>query len=648
MGKTYHVSAQGSNRNQGDENAPFRTISRAAEVMEAGDRVIVHEGTYREWVKPARGGKNELSRIVYEAAPGEKVVIKGSEEVSDWEKVQGTVWKAVIPNRVFGDYNPYAVRLQGDWYLYPEYPLHTGEVYINGKSMYEADSLDSVKNPMVRTEGMSPSWAKHVEKISCSEDTVYQWYSVVDDENTTIYANFQKFDPRKEKVEINVRESCFYPRRKGIDFITVKGFEMAHAATRWAPPTADQQGLIGPRWSKGWIIQNNTIHDSKCIGISIGRDEFLQDKLESEHLRKSGHQYQLEAVFYAENEGWTKEHIGSHLICDNTIYNCGQDGIGGNLGCIFSKIVHNHIYNIGIKHEFFGHEIAGIKLHTAIDTEICDNWIHNCTLGTWMDWQAQGVRIHRNLYERNDRDLMIEVTHGPHIVDNNIFASDYNLDNMAQGGAYIHNLFCGTMYLEKQLDRATPYHFAHSTKVKGYAVVYGGDDRFYNNVFVGGTNSVSKEFVFGTAGYQDHPQSFEEYLREIDIKSNGHGHVRTFTQVKQPVYLAGNIYLNGAVSCGEKDCKCIDIDPNVRIEEEGESVYCSIDIPETMREIEADSIDSNLLGTVRLVEEGFQDPNGNKIQFDHDYTGIIRDNRIFAGPFQKLKSGENRILIWHK
>jgi hypothetical protein len=27
----------------------------------------------------------------------------------------------------------------GDWY-YSEVPLHTGEVYLDGKSMYEADS----------------------------------------------------------------------------------------------------------------------------------------------------------------------------------------------------------------------------------------------------------------------------------------------------------------------------------------------------------------------------------------------------------------------------------------------------------------------------------------------------------------------------
>lgn len=646
MAKIYHVSVSGNDGDTGDEASPFQTISKAAEVMEAGDKVIVHEGTYREWVKPKRGGRSNLKRIVYEAAPGERVIIKGSECISDWKQVEGTVWKTEINNELFRNYNPYQVKLQGDWYLYPEYPLHTGEVYLNGRAMYETDSLESVKHPVRRTEGIAPSWTKHTEKVLYPDDTIYQWYSIVGEKTTIIYANFHQYNPTEEEVEINVRESCFYPERRGIDYITVSGFEMAHAATRWAPPTADQQGMLGPRWAKGWIISNNIIHDSKCIGISIGRDRFLEDKLESEHLRKSGHQYQLEAVFYARSTGWAKEHVGSHLICNNIIFNCGQDGIGGNLGCIFSKIIHNHIYNIGVRHEFFGHEIAGIKLHTAIDTEISHNWIHNCTLGTWLDWQAQGANIHANIYERNDRDLMIEVTHGPHLIDNNIFGSEYNLDNMAQGGAYVHNLFCGTIYLEEQLDRATPYHFAHSTEVKGYAFVYGGDDRFYNNIFVGDGRNKSEEFVSGTRGYMGYPKSFEEYLKTIDELSNGHGHTSAFVKVKQPVYMEGNLYLNGAFSCEQERSNQKSWDPRVRIFEEKGEVYLEITLPEKIPEFSVDLIDSEKLGAVRIVEESFVDRDGNRLNFDHDYRGKIRGEKPDVGPIQDLRPGINRILLW--
>lgn len=654
----YHVAVQGNDKNSGEKMSPFRTISKAAKMMKAGDKAVVHEGVYREWVRPERGGKNDQCRITYEAAPGEKVVIKGSEVISHWENDGGTVWKAKISNELFGEYNPYAERMRGDWFLYPEYPLHTGEVYLNGKAMYEAASIEAVRKSEIREKGAGAYYPKRKEPILHPEDTIYQWKAVVNDDETIIYANFQGYNPNEQNVEINVRESCFYPEKRGIDFITVRGFEIAHGATNWAPPSANQQGLIGPRWSKGWVIENNIIHDSKCMGISIGRDDLLPEIREEERFRKSGHQRQLELIFAAGSIGWDKEHIGSHIIRDNVIYNCGQDGIGGNLGCIFSKICHNEIYNIGTRCEFFGYEIAGIKLHTAIDVEISGNWIHDCTLGTWLDWEAQGVHLHGNLYERNGRDLMIEVTHGPHLIENNIFASAHNLDNVSQGGAYVHNLFCGEICQLPELERVTPYHFAHSTAVKGYTFVYGGDDRFFNNIFVGGEKAGLDYTIFGeegvehshcgTIGYSDCPTSLEEYYEWIDQASRGRGNTEAYVTVKQPVYLGGNIYLNKAETCEGEKAFCLETDPHVKIIEEEQKVYLEMCFPEEAEAVSEKLIDSECLGTGRLVEELFLTAEGKNYVSRLDYEGIVREGHIPAGPFQQLHAGENRIEIWRR
>ena len=51
---------------------------------------------YRERVNPPRGGISDDKRIVYQAAPGEKVVIKGSEIIKSWEKVADGVWKVTL------------------------------------------------------------------------------------------------------------------------------------------------------------------------------------------------------------------------------------------------------------------------------------------------------------------------------------------------------------------------------------------------------------------------------------------------------------------------------------------------------------------------------------------------------------------------
>src|SRR3954465_15964898 len=115
MTPVIHVATAGSDTADGSEDSPFRTISRAAAIARPGDTVLVHGGEYREWVTPRRGGLSDRRRITYEAAAGEHVVIKGSEQVTGWEPVDGRLRKAAFPNGRFGAFNPFAEEVEGDW-----------------------------------------------------------------------------------------------------------------------------------------------------------------------------------------------------------------------------------------------------------------------------------------------------------------------------------------------------------------------------------------------------------------------------------------------------------------------------------------------------------------------------------------------------
>ena len=163
----YHVSIHGNDTALGTKEVPFRTINRAASVAIAGDTVCVHEGTYREWVQPQNGGRED-ARIIYEAAEGERVVIKGSEIVTDWERVEGTVYKKTLPNAMFGDWNPYVEQVNGDWIVSPTakkngYYVHLGDVYINGCSMFEANSMEDLYTAEIRLSGCQ------IGRASCRE-----------------------------------------------------------------------------------------------------------------------------------------------------------------------------------------------------------------------------------------------------------------------------------------------------------------------------------------------------------------------------------------------------------------------------------------------------------------------------------------------
>lgn len=644
----YYVSKNGNNNAAGTIDAPFKTINRAASVAVAGDTVRVFGGVYREWVNPQNGGTSNNNRIVYEAVEGEKPVIKGSEIVKVWELVEGTVWKTVLPNEMFGDWNPYEITVDGDWLCDPteEYFAHLGDVYINGVSMFEAKSMKDLYDNGQRTICCQNGWRVADELILYPELTVYKWLAQVDDETTTIYCNFQNYNPTEELIEINVRPCCFYPKQTGINYITLKGFEIAQAACPWTPPTSNQIGMVGPNWSKGWIIENNDLHDAKCSAISLGKEGSTGHNDYTRFGRKSGHKYQLEAVFQALQIGWSKEKIGSHIVRNNEIYDCGQNGIVGHMGCVFSRIEHNHIYNIGVKHEFWGHEMGGIKFHGAIDAVICNNNIHNCTLGSWFDWQTQGCRITRNIYHANNRDIMIEVSHGPYMVDHNIFMSEYGFDNWSQGGAIVHNLFCGKTWNIPVMQRSTPYHFPHSTAVAGYSEVYGGDDRYYNNIFAGlypdCKDSDLEQFTANCDKYTS-PEEFEKLKAEDSRGGNSF-----FAKTAQPIWVEDNAYGDYAVASKHEKAPINAKGITAKVIENNGEWLLELDVPKAVTDANCKTVTTERLGQPRIVVQSFEELDGSPINLTKDIIEELHNEQLIPGPFAQLKEGKQTITVWKK
>lgn len=643
----YHVSVNGCDTAAGTKEAPFRTINRAAVAAVPGDTVQVHSGVYREWVDPKLGGLNDNCRIVYEAAPGEHPVIKGSEIITGWERVEGTVWKKVLPNSMFGDWNPYAQQVEGDWLEAPiKYRVHLGDVYINGVSMYEAINEEDLREAPQRHLFLQNALRFDPEYVLHPEQTVYRWMAQVTDTETTLLCNFQDVDPNRECIEINVRKACFYPTASGLDYITVRGFEMAHAACPFAPPTGDQVAMVGPHWSKGWIIENNHLHDAKCSAVSIGKDGTTGDNLCTRQGRKSGHVHQMESMFRGIRDGWSKDKIGSHIIRNNEIHDCGQNGIVGHMGCAFCRIEHNHIYNISIKREFWGHELGGIKLHAAVDTLIAGNNIHHCGLGTWLDWQAQGTRVTGNLYHHNDRDFMIEVTHGPCLVDHNIMLSKMSVENTAQGTAFVHNLIAGVMRVSKVMMRNTPYHFPHSTLVAGFSPILCGDDRLYNNIFLGIQEDRGDQPKQGwnCGKVYDEFSTPEEYPERIRMAGKRHG-TMTWLDTPQPVWIDGNAYA-GYAKPFRAENSFVELNGiEVSLEQAGEHWELRVDIPQTLASAACEPVTTARLGAPRLTEELYENPDGSPIDFTKDFFGNTR-GQIIPGPFADLKAGKYTINIW--
>jgi hypothetical protein len=584
----YHVSPDGSDDNDGSANAPFETISAAAEVAQPGEVITVHEGTYRERIDPPRGGTSEDERIVYRAPPDEDVVVKGSEAVDGWEQDDDGIWSRPFSNEFFGAYNPYDERIRGDWFEGLGRDHHTGDVYLNGVSLPEAASLRELRNG----DGMG-------------------WFGdTFGGVSTRIYARFGDADPNEELVEINARPTVFYPSQSGRDYITVRGFRMEQAATQWAPPTTEQIGLIGTHWSKGWIIEDNEISNSRCTGITLGM--FTPES----EFEESAAGYNEAIDVAIEERGWSKENVGSHVVRNNVIHDCEQAGMVGSMGSAFSEVTGNHIYNINVKALFGGAEIAGIKFHGPIDARLANNRIHNARRGMWLDWMTQGTRVTGNLFYNNTTDdLFFEVNHGPFVADNNVMLSGLALHTWSQGGAYVHNLIAGNVQHIPQL-RTTPYHEPHSTELAGRTDIGGGDERYYNNVFVGGT---------GLAGVYD--------------------------DAAHPIYADGNVYLDGAEPPEEESNPFVDADAAVDpdLTETPESVTLDADVDPAWGDGANRLVTTELLGRAMIPDAPYENPDGSELRVTTDMRGEERETGDpFPGPIAAAggESGEFDVWEW--
>jgi hypothetical protein len=719
-GRELHVSPGGDDANDGSKTAMLKTISAAAARARPGDTITVHEGVYRERVNPPRGGASDAQRIVYCAAPGEKVVITGSEVVTGWEKVNNDTWKVAIPDDFFGKFNPYRDRIHGDWFNPRGRVHHTGAVYLKGHWLTETTSLEQVlkpagENPLWFTDdheggrttdtgyllnvawlqpgagggaaGRTPAagfasqqgvktapcaeggkcvgwiddgdwvrydkvdFGKNAEQVriraaapgaggrieirrgkpsgdllgTCEISTTGDWQkwktftaaieptsgkvalclvfrrhgksakkepAATDDSKTAIWAQFPGVDPNEAGVEINVRQSVFYPEKPGMNYITVRGCILEHAATPWAPPTAEQIGLIGTHWSKGWIIEDNVIRYSACVGVTLGKygDEWDNRSQSADAYNRT--------IKRALANGWSKQNIGGHVVRNNHVSHCEQAGIVGSLGAVFSTISGNHIHHIHVRRLFTGAEMAGIKIHASIDMLIAGNYIHHTSRGIWLDWMAQGTRVTGNLLHDNDaaHDLFVEVDHGPFLVDNNVFLSSRFLRDWSGGGAYVHNIISGQIDVRPQ-GRRTPYHKAHSTEVAGLHNIPGGDNRFCNNIFTRNSN-------------------LNAYKKYADM------------------LIEGNVFLPAGA----------------RLIRKGDGLYLQLDPGDALSGDEKRRVvTSELLGRTKISKQPFEQPDGTPYKLDRDYLGKKRNKDVPApGPFANLNRKTISLKVWPK
>lgn len=426
--------------NDGSRDTPFKTIQAAADRATPGTHVWIHKGEYREQVAPKMGGAGPESMICYEAVEKDQVIIKASEQVTDFapstdwradnfgasqETADRKIWEHRLDPEMFKGYNPFcAVNILHDR-LFIEYEKTDMTPYLNRRGMVFCDGtpLKQVALYHMLGEEQGTYW------VEANGQVVH--FRLPKDE-----------DPKNHNIEITCREQCFAPTTPFLSFIKVKGIVCAHAAMGAPVP---QRGSISAYRGHHWVIEDCTVDWSNAVGIDVGNECWHHDAAENQQ-------------------------IGFSVIRRCKILDAGVCGIAG-LYARNMLVEDNLIEGTGWQKMELSWEAGGIKLHNSIDGLFRRNIFRRTYRADhlWLDCGNENNRITQNLFldgiEQREA-IFIECTReGINLIDHNIF---WNVEGRFDPEK-----------LPKEPGSTGWYKMVESDVANGYAVYGEGTDRLW-------------------------------------------------------------------------------------------------------------------------------------------------------------------------
>lgn len=395
-GRTFHVDQKhprADDTADGSRERPWKTIQRAAETLRPGDTVLIHDGLYRECVRPFLGGTGPDRLVTYAAAPGAKPVLTGADEWHlKWKNEGHRFWSAPYER------NPW------DW---PEqWPNPSSEPACRAEQIIIGDQL-----------------LVHVgtrDEFEEREDTFY-----TDDAAGRIFVHMiEDVPPHRMLVERSMRQQVFAPAVRGLGHIRVAGLAVRYGAnpevsgSNWN--VISHRALVSTRTGHHWTIEDNTIEWGNAQGLDIGCEGWGDDVKD-------------QPVVTAEP--------GRHVVRRNVVNHHGLAGIvgWGSPGQCGLLLEDNETSDNCRKGNWQTWEAAGLKLHEAKDCIIRRHRsVGNGAYGIWLDYHCERSRITQCVcIDNRIEGIFFEVSAGPVLIDSNVVID--TRDEPAQGGLYSHD-----------------------------------------------------------------------------------------------------------------------------------------------------------------------------------------------------------------
>ena len=441
--RTLHVSQkQGTLDGDGSEAKPFLTIAQAVPFATPGTKVVIHEGVYRETVRPLFSGKSPEEMVMFCGAEGEQVEITGAEifhgdfkESEGWKKQESTiqdeweftqkdakVYMAKFDRNAFVGVNPFSM---ANGPLIPWYGFTIGKLY-HAKHT-RSQRTTTLRRGMLFCDGKRMEQVINYYQLGEQDNRFY-----VEDDGLTFHIRFPNdSDPEAHVLEFTPREQCFCPEEKYFSYMHLKNLTFTKGGTGFPPP---QRGVLSTNCGHHWLIENCRVLHANGVGADVG--------------------------FQCPNR-YSLEPRGGHIIRGSEFSYCGIVGLTGTVGNREVHYLHAQQEDILVEgcrfidncwHDFEEMwENSALKLHHLNNSVFAHNFISGTEYGCgiWADAHNTNLLIQGNVVLHTKHQygsIFVEASKDDVLVCHNIVVdTKKNIDpreKLDEGGNGIYTQTC--------------------------------------------------------------------------------------------------------------------------------------------------------------------------------------------------------------
>ncbi|MBQ2676021.1 MAG: DUF1565 domain-containing protein [Clostridia bacterium] len=497
----YFVAANGNDNGDGSEANPYKTIEKAAQVMQAGDTCFVKSGIYRETVTPQNEGEKGAP-ITFTAYEGADVTVSGTDVMdSNWTLYQNGIYKTNITlyrdseNQIFANGqmaqiarypnknsdnlvavgNVLSASGASDSYANSTSIGSAGldftnaEIAIEGTShyLYYSSKVTAQNGNSVNYQKLNSGWDSPTtdskfyffNKLNLLDDTNEYYY-----ENGTLYYKpAAGVDPNNMTMEYSARSLAFNTADRS--YITISGLTITGATVR-TNEGSDHLTLDNNKILYYYHTTKARSYPWECwfFGVELHGSDSVVKNCEIAYGAEGGVEIYADRCSVVNNYIHDINYINSNaaavepydcdetLISHNTIRNVARTAIV--LRCANMRVCYNDISECAVN----THDVSGIGSYAtdALGTVEVD---HNVVRDTkndhafvayYLDNGSLNYTVHHNLAYNVDQAMILNNPSYSNRVYNNTLMCDKPIGTGNLDNPYDNNSFIGAMWQGNQ------------------------------------------------------------------------------------------------------------------------------------------------------------------------------------------------------